>query len=305
MTIPSGPDNTVVVGVDGSEPADRALRWAAVEAARRSATLRIVHAWMVPSVAWAAPVSAIYIDPADLMAGAAEVVDRARSKAHRAVGDEPLDVEVSTVEGRPAECLLRASEGASLLVLGSRGRGGFVSLVLGSVAVTCAHHATVPVAVVGPDAPMPGTGDVVVGVDESVGGRAALRWAAVEAARLGVGVRVVHAWDVLVGVPEEATSIGAMVEPDLVEAARMGIQRLVEDDISDLDVRPPIEVIAVSQSAAEALVLEAKTAALLVVGSRGRGGFVGQIMGSVSQHCLHHSPCPVVIVPTNRTRIPS
>jgi nucleotide-binding universal stress UspA family protein len=293
------PDRTVVVGVDGSESADRALRWAALEAVRRSATLRIVNVWMMPSAAWAAPVSIITTDPSGFMAGAAEVLEQARSTARQAVDGEPLVIEVSSVEGRPAECLLRASGGAPLLVLGTGGRGGFVRLLLGSVTVTCAHHSAVPLAIVGADSPAPGSGDVVVGVDDSVGGHTALRWAATEAVRLGVGLRAVHAWDVL----DASTALAAEFAPDLVESARMRLRHLVEKEISDLAVRPPIEVIAAPQAAAEALVMEAKTAALLVVGSRGLGGFVGQVMGSVSQHCLHYSPCPLVIVPTMREQL--
>ena len=292
------PDRTIVVGADGSAASERALRWAALEAVRTSATLRIVNVWSVPAMAWPATIGAVYLDPGDIEEGARRIVERAQSSVRRAVGQDALVSDTSTMQGGPAECLMVAARGASLLVLGNRGRGGFASLVLGSVAATCAHHSTVPVAVVGVDAPAPGTGEVVVGVDDSIGGRGALRWAVGEAARVGVGVRAVHGWELPIAGLDGAPTLGPLEDPDLAEAARSGFERFVADETADLAERPPISVVTLPLSAPEALIQEAKGAALLVVGSRGRAGFVGLLMGSVSQHCLHHSPCPLVIVPT-------
>lgn len=294
----TGPDRIVVVGADGSAAAERAVHWAAREAVLTGAILRIVNVWAVPVLAWPAKIGAGYLRPDEVQEGARRIVERAASSARRAVGTDALVVEQSTEEGGAAEGLVTAARQASLLVVGSRGRGGFASLVLGSVAATCAHHSKVPIAVIGAEAPDPGTGPVVVGVDDSVGGRAALRWAVVEAARIGVDVRAVHGWDLFFSVPDGAEVFEPMVQPDLVEAARRGIERLVEDEIGDLEDRPAIDVVAVAMSAPEALLREAKGASLLVVGSRGRGGFAGLLAGSVSQHCLHHSPCPLVIVAT-------
>jgi nucleotide-binding universal stress UspA family protein len=146
---------TIVVGVDGSEGAERALRWAVEEAALRRAQLRVVHAWRVPLLE-AAPepfVLALPIPDAHLEA----IGDAYRSRAaallddavERAVdGDPGLELDRVLLEGPAAAELLRAAEDADLLVVGSRGRGGFAGLLLGSVGQHVAQHAPCPVVIV-------------------------------------------------------------------------------------------------------------------------------------------------------------
>lgn len=290
-------DCVVVVGVDGSAGAERALRWAAVEAVRISATLRIVNAWTVLTRPLSLDGGFAYLDMGIIEQGARGVVEGAAQTVRRAGAPDTLRIETSIVQGGAAERLLEAADQACLLVVGSRGHGGFASLVLGSVAATCAHHSSVPLAVIGSESPAPGTGEVVVGFDDSHGGRAALRWAAGEALRMGVSVRAVHAWNLPPSPPDRATEVETNLRPDVVEAARHGLQRLVDGELDELAVRPIIDVVSVGLPAAEALLREARSAALLVVGARGRGGFAGLLLGSVSQQCLYHSPCPLVIVP--------
>ncbi len=297
-TPPNPPSRSIVVGADGSDASNQAVTWAAREAVSTEATLRIVNVWSVPVLLWPATAGFASIDPADVRVGAVAILDQARALAINAARGVTLQVEIAEVEGGAAEQLVAQSADADLLVVGTRGHGGFVRLVLGSVATACAHHSSVPVAVIGPDAPLPGTSEIVVGVDDSPGGRAALRWAAAEAGRVDAGLRVVHGWEIPVALGAEALAVGW--DSDLDAAAQQGLERLVAEEIDGMDPRPAVEVAAILLSAPEALISESKDASLLVVGSRGRGGFRELLLGSVSQHCLHHSACPLVIVPTAR-----
>lgn len=137
----------VVVGVDGSDEAQAALRFALGEARLRGATLRIVHAWTLPAVTGglggiAATPSVDYLE--HLRAEAERVVDRAL--AEFPAGVRP-PIERRVVRGTPSAVLIEASQDADLLVVGSRGRGGFAGLLLGSVSQQCAHHARCPVVI--------------------------------------------------------------------------------------------------------------------------------------------------------------
>jgi nucleotide-binding universal stress UspA family protein len=139
----------VVVGIDGSDTSRRAARWAAHEARLRGAKLEIVSAWHVPLYGYAhlGSITAISQDVAKgLVENAeehlAEVVREARAEA----GD--IELETITAEGQPANVLLQVSKGADLLVVGSRGLGGFRELLLGSVSQQCAQHASCPVVII-------------------------------------------------------------------------------------------------------------------------------------------------------------
>ncbi|MEU1486553.1 universal stress protein [Streptomyces sp. NPDC005752] len=133
----------VVVGVDGSVPSQEALRWAADHAQLTGAVVEAVCAWDTPSeIGWAGPATEAGFD-----------LERARlrfAEGIRAVfGDvQPAEVREMLVQGDPSEVLVKASEGAELLVVGNRGRGGFARAMLGSVSQRCAQHARCPVVVV-------------------------------------------------------------------------------------------------------------------------------------------------------------
>jgi len=137
----------IVVGIDGSEHSKQALRWALGEARLRAASLRIVLAWKVPTyfVEGFAPVEAIP-DPTALTEAARERLD---SIVYELTGGSTeVPIEKIVVEGAAAEILVEESEGADLLVVGSRGHGGFAGLLLGSVSQQCAHHAACPVVII-------------------------------------------------------------------------------------------------------------------------------------------------------------
>jgi nucleotide-binding universal stress UspA family protein len=134
----------IVVGVDGSPASKRALRWAVDEARRGEANLDVVHAWQLPN-AGRYPYVAAYVDYGPLEQDARRVLDRA-------LAGENLTglswVEPILVQDAPARALLDTAKGADLLVVGSRGRGGFAGLLLGSVSHQVAAHAPCPVVVV-------------------------------------------------------------------------------------------------------------------------------------------------------------
>ena len=135
----------IVVGVDGSDTSLAALRWAVAEARLRGAEVDAVHAWSYPAFTSAhgfVPPPTFARD--DLVAEATTTLDRACESLHE------RDMVVSRIveEGPAARCLLDSAKDADLLVVGSRGRGGFAGLLLGSVSQQCAHHAPCPIAIV-------------------------------------------------------------------------------------------------------------------------------------------------------------
>lgn len=135
----------IVVGVDGSPGAEAALRWAVDEAARRQATLEVVNAWQYPAIADMAGMSAAGVAWDSIGTAAKEVVEQAIDRV-RPLYSGPIEAKV--YRGLAASALVELAKGADLLVVGSRGRGGFSGLLLGSVSQQCVHHAPCPVVVV-------------------------------------------------------------------------------------------------------------------------------------------------------------
>jgi len=149
------------------------------------------------------------------------------------------------------------------------------------------------------------SGTIVVGVDGSPGSLEALRFAAAEARLRGARLRVVHAWTVplAVALPEPAVLAQPLIPEPEFEQVRAALlvegEKLLDEALAGLDA-PEVERVLAEGTPAHALVQAAEGADLLVVGSRGRGGFRGLLLGSVSQQCAHHAPCPVAIVPAPR-----
>jgi nucleotide-binding universal stress UspA family protein len=282
----------IVVGVDGSTASERAVRWAATEAERRGAALDVVHAWMTPY-----PPNPFehFADPAPFEAQGAEILDRATKSL---VVSSPLNIQPRPVLVReyPSKALVHSAEGAELLVVGSRGRGGFSGLLLGSVSQSCAHHAPCPVAVIPHGWSAREHGRVVVGVDGSPPSYGALRWAVDEAVLRNARLDVVNAYNYLEVLMPMLISPGIDCEV-LEKASTSLLEQMLGSVIPLLGPRPPaVELIAVHTGAARALLETAVGADLLIVGSRGRDGVRGLLLGSVSQQCVHHAPCPVIVV---------
>ncbi len=132
----------IVVGVDGSPPSDRALDWAVSEAQRTGAALHLVSAWMFPMALGYAFTTTVH----QVQQSAQDVIDRAMAHVGEVAGDVTVTGETS--EQAPAPALIAAAKGADLLVVGSRGLGGFQGLLIGSVSQYCTRHATCSVVVV-------------------------------------------------------------------------------------------------------------------------------------------------------------
>jgi nucleotide-binding universal stress UspA family protein len=141
------------------------------------------------------------------------------------------------------------------------------------------------------------SGTIVVGVDGSEESRRALGWALDEARIRGARIVALRAW------AYPALAAGGLIPAttDLVDQLAGGERKELAETVADFDAEGvEVEQVVVEDAAAHALVEAAAGADLLVVGSRGHGGFTGLLLGSVSQQCAHHAPCPVVIVPPER-----
>ncbi|HWO61060.1 MAG TPA: universal stress protein, partial [Umezawaea sp.] len=212
--------------------------------------------------------------------------DAARSAA------PDLQPEVRLDQGDPVTVLIAASTSAFEVVVGSRGYGGFTGVMAGSTATALSAHAHSPVVVVRGSAARPGP--IVVGVDGSATSEQALARAFDQADVEGARLVAVHVWH-----PLPAWIIGiALDERDRVEMEsehhRLLSERLAGWQEKHPDV--PVERVVAQGHVAQRLVDYSDTARLVVVGSRGRDGFAGLLLGSTSQALLHHSPCPVLVV---------
>jgi nucleotide-binding universal stress UspA family protein len=287
--------STIIVGADGSRHSLRAVEWAAEEAALRKDSLRIVHA----AAPW------LYdrnVDPRLvsvrewLLAGGQEVLDTAVKVARaRAPG---IDVDGEMVAGGAAKALLEraAPGGASLIVLGSHGVGTVAGLLLGSTALQVVAHTTVPAVVLRHLESMRRQ-EIVVGVDAPPIGEPALAFAFEEAALRGARLRAVHVWS-----DPGATGLGGttplVYNPEVVTEEHT--RRLNDGLATWREKYPEVEVVTEVVHGRPVRILAGVSARadLLVVGTRGRGGFAGLVLGSVSHGLLHHSHCPLAVVPS-------
>jgi nucleotide-binding universal stress UspA family protein len=286
MSHTTGP---IVVGFDGSPRSGLALDWAVDEAQRWQVPLHVVYARMMPLRGPTPEVGLVVQETeADEVLGAA--VDRAHELAPR------LGVTTSSRYGAPAPLLVDATRGASGLVVGARGRGGVASALLGSTSVDVAAHAHCPVTVVRqlPEvvADRPG---VVVGVDGSELSESAVAVAFAQASARSVPLTVVHAWFL------EYTAAGLQVLDLQHERQRIAQeeQALAAELVAGWSEKYPDVVVrrhVVNAHPVQALADHSRGAELVVVGSRGRGGFAGLVLGSVSQGVLHHAHAPVMVV---------
>jgi nucleotide-binding universal stress UspA family protein len=304
----NGGRSRVVVGVDGSPGARAALEWAWAAAARRGVPLRVVSAFPVDDY-WT---DVLLLDPRRLDTLRSDTTHRVRAlvtevrAASGAAGTPEVAVDVTVVAGAPAEHLVQLSEGADLLVVGSRGRGGVRSTLLGSVALHCVTSAACPVVVVHPapvhPAPVLPAADetvataprVVVGLDDSGPSDAALAGAVEFADELGAEVEAV----VAVQLPAYWGELEAVVPVPLAEVREQAVVRARElvAEVLGGGEQPPVRVVDGVGPAAAVLVERSVGAALLVVGSRSRSRLPGMLLGSVALHCVVHAPCPVMVV---------
>ncbi|MBX6355213.1 MAG: universal stress protein [Micromonosporaceae bacterium] len=276
----------VVVGVDGSASALGAVRLAVREAAYRRLPLRVVHAFIWPLMR--VPLGPSPIGPPE--GGLRREADRIVAEAVREAARQDAGVAVTgaVVTGAPAPVLVEESRQAAMVVLGTRGLGGFTGLLVGSVAVQVSAHAACPVLV---SRHADGPGPVVVGVDGSPASGLAVDLAMAEASFRGATLLAVHAW------ARPAPIRPGDVPPPERDGAE-ATQVLAEAVAGRRDRYPDLKVDlrVVRGHPGHALITASAGAQLVVVGTRGRGGLAGLLLGSVSHAVLHHAGCPVMLV---------
>lgn len=288
------PDNAVVAALDGSHRDGAVIDWAAAEAAALSAPLHLVHA-----VDLGTPLSAY----GELLTSP-EIVDRVEQESTRVVVEArarvvtarpELPVTTALPTGSPAGALISATGNARVLVVGSARKSRAERIVLGTTSMSVVAHAPCPVVLVPENASTTGDGRVVVGIDGSEHSKLAFKHALDAAAVRGKQVTTVTTWNVEVEKGVVVTEPGSP-EWETVDAR---YRAMAEAAIgADRDAHPEIAVtVEVHHGrAADTLVEVAEGADLLLVGSRGRGGFRGMLLGSVSQRVLALATCPVAIL---------
>jgi nucleotide-binding universal stress UspA family protein len=287
----SGIERWIVAGVDGSEPALMAVRWAAVEASRRGLPLRLVNA-----CPWPEHRGLGVRGPRLDYAGAFQQLAREQlaAAASAAQAHVPgIAVETEVVGGDPIDVLVEQSRRAELLVLGDRGLGGVSGLLVGSVAIALTVHARCPVVIARgalPDVCHPLL-PVVAGVDGSPASDAATGFAFEIAAARQVPLIAVRAW-------HDDPPLPATLSPSSRTTSFAEQPALLEHDLAGwLEKFPAVEVVRVvaHERPARLLLREAAGAQLVAVGCRGRGAFAGLVLGSVSHALIQHALCPVAV----------
>lgn len=299
-------DDVVLVGVDGSPASLHAVDWAAAYAAAHGLGLHLVCSYSVPSFTAAA-----------LDGGYAALDDTAIADGARAVLEEAVErvrrtrvrVTSAVATGDAAAVLVELSRGAALAVVGTRGRGGFAERLLGTVSSALPAHAHCPTVVVpfkrpdghpvhdADDFPRAEIRKIVVGVDGSPAAEAALDRAIHEGEIWGAEVTAVAGVPLGTGAGLLAWLPAAVDHEAVLRDVAEGLDVVVDRAVAD---HPGVEVRRhVLDGTGASLLTEFSTAVdLVVVGSRGRGGFAGLLLGSTSQAVLHHAACPVMVVTT-------
>jgi nucleotide-binding universal stress UspA family protein len=281
----------IVVGVDESEGAAEALRWAVREADARDAVLTAALVW-----GW---LDQHHLDPGepfdpkydddDALAQLEELVAKAL------ITGVPPGIRLKAISDLAGPGLVRAAADADLLVVGARGLGGFKGLLVGSVSQHCLHHAPCPVAVVrDEDDPPRQIRRIVVGIDGSTTSLRALDWALDAARAHRSRVEVVHAWHPSYVNPMDAYLISSA---DVLEQSARTVLDEAIARADDRDLADPIEGLLVLGSAGRAILDVAEGADLIVVGSRQQSAAGCLFLGSTSLQVTHHADCPVVVVP--------
>jgi nucleotide-binding universal stress UspA family protein len=294
----------VLVGVDSSEASRRVLRLAAQEARLSDLPLRVVHAWTTPL--WLGAVSGMaptVLLPAEVARqGAEQVLDAALDACSELDRDRTTS---RVLNGDAGRSLVDLSDDAAMLVVGSHGETQLEGALTGSVAHYVLHHARCPVVLVPvtEDRPAP-VRRVVVGLDGSPEALQALEWALGQAARHECPLLVLHAG--LTTMPPDhvpgrhGISLTRQSFDDAEAAWARWLDEAVRTAVEAASSVVKVETRVVTDSAAWALTNAASPQDQLVVGSRGRGGFKGLLLGSVSTQCAHYARGVVVVVPVNR-----
>ena len=283
-------EDIVVVAVDGSAASHNAVRWAANTANKRGIPLRLASSYTMPQFLYAegmVPPQELFDD---LQSETMEKIDEARAIAHEVAPE--LKIGHTIAEGSPIDMLLDMSRDVTMIVMGSRGLGGLSGMVMGSVSAAVVSHASCPVVVVREDNTVNEStkyGPVVIGVDGSDVSQKATEIAFAEADARGSELVAVHTW---MDMQVQASLAG-------LSAAQQQWEEVEREQIDPLTERyPNVEVrkVITRDRPVRALVENSEGAQLLVVGSHGRGGFKGMLLGSTSRALLQSAPCPMMVV---------
>lgn len=285
----AGPSG-ILVGVDGSPDSEAAIRWATHEAVLRDQPIRLLHAIPPVVVTWpVAYLEASYID--SMESNGRDIIAQAQKTVQAAAGDKLPAIETEIVNAAAPSALVTASRDAYMTVSGCRGLGVLGRAFLGSVSSGLLHHGRGPIAIVRTDdAPaVEATAPVLVGVDGSPASEEATALAFDEASRRGVPLVALHAWS-----DASFPSIGSDWERYEEGGHRILAERLAgwQERYPDVQVQRRI----VSDDPATRLVEASKDAQLVVVGSRGRGGFSSLVLGSVATKVAQAATSPVIVV---------
>lgn len=294
--MPATTERPIIVGIDGSRSARTAAMWAAEEASKRRLPLRLVHVYTVPVAKMPGVLPSSEAIRESFKDRGLEWIAEAQQAVLAQYPD--LVVETAVREWSTVAALIQESVKATMVVLGSRGLGGFTGMLVGSTAVALAHHGHCPIVVIRgrlPDGAVPEKGPVLVGADGSPASDAALGFAFDEARLCDTGLIVVRTWS-------EMVDHGALrprfltVDPAESEAVE---RKSAEEQVAPWrDKYPdvPAEIVVRQGRPVRTLLDLGAGARLLVVGSRGRGGFEGMLLGSTSQALIAHSECPVAVI---------
>jgi len=285
-TAPRSTTAPIVVGIDADHPVEQVLATAAELSSATGHPIHVVNATGESVVPWTA----------EMLQRQEVKVSRLRDRLRDGSGSH---IESETVVASPAGALVEASQDAHMVVISSGQLGSTSAALLGATASQVAAHAGCPVLVVPHDRLVPTRGPVVVGVDADEHSAAAVALAFAEASRRSAPLVAVHAW--WHDLPEYLIDAWTLQrdEQEAIATRRLEMSEMLAGgrvDYPDVDV---LEVITRDTTVA-ALCTAADDAQLLVVGTRGHGGFTGLLLGSVSTRLIHRSPCPLLVVPSRR-----
>jgi nucleotide-binding universal stress UspA family protein len=277
----------IVVGVDGSAPSNAAVHWAARDASARNVPLTLVHMLkeFVPTFPQMPMPTGVAVWQED---DGRQVLEQAVKIAQEVVRPERnIAITAELKSSPPVPTLVELSDEAEMVVVGSNGRGAVSRVLLGSVSSAVVRRANCPVAVVRDEEPARSEqGPVLVGIDCSPVSERALALAFDEASRRGVGLTALHAWSDVAVYERPWLDWKSEAERNLAEYLA-GWQERYPDVLLNRLVLP--------DHPGRALIEESKSAQLVLVGSHGRGGLTGVLLGSVSNAVVHAAHAPVIV----------